>query len=176
MSRRNTFICITFLAISICLSCTTTRRHGRTLSAPELAKTLSSRLGIQVTTKDNLELYDLISKWIGTPHRMGQSSMKGTDCSGFVSVLYKNIYGKNLERSSAAMLKVNCRKVTDQKNLREGDLVFFYTGRLSQTPSHVGIYLKDRKFAHSSTTNGVTISSLDEPYYVKRWISGGIVK
>lgn len=176
MNRRNTFICITFFMISICLSCATTRRHGIALSAPELAETLSFRLGMQVTSNDNLGLYDLISKWIGTPHRMGQSSMKGTDCSGFVSILYKNIYGKNLERSSAAMLKVNCRKITNQENLREGDLVFFYTGRLSQTPSHVGIYLKDRKFAHSSTTNGVIISSLDEPYYVKRWISGGIVK
>jgi cell wall-associated NlpC family hydrolase len=146
------------------------------LSALEWAETLTSRLGVRVTAEDNLELYDMIAKWIGTPHRMGQSTQKGTDCSGFVSTVYKNIYGKNLERSSASMLKVNCRKVTDQDNLREGDLVFFYTGRLSQTPSHVGIYLKDRKFVHSSTSNGVIISSLDEPYYVKRWISGGIVK
>jgi cell wall-associated NlpC family hydrolase len=161
--------------ISICLSCAT-RRHAATLSAPELAEVLSYRLGMSVTSNDNLELYDLISKWIGTPHKMGQSSKKGTDCSGFVSIICKEIYGKNLERSSAAMLKVNCRKVLHQENLREGDLVFFYTGKLSQTPSHVGIYLKDGKFAHSSTTNGVIVSSLNEPYYVKRWISGGIIK
>jgi cell wall-associated NlpC family hydrolase len=131
---------------------------------------------MRVTSKDNIALYDLISNWIGTPYRWGQSSRKGTDCSGFVSVIYKEIYGKKLERSSAAILKVNCRKVTNKKNLREGDLVFFYTGKFSRTPSHVGIYLKDRKFAHASTTKGVTISSLDEPYYVKRWITGGIVK
>jgi cell wall-associated NlpC family hydrolase len=131
---------------------------------------------MQVTPKDNLELYDMIARWIGTPYRMGQSSRKGTDCSGFVSVVYKNIYGKELARSSAAMLQLNCRPVKAPAKLREGDLVFFHTTKNSKRPSHVGIYLKDRKFAHSSTSRGVIISSLDEPYYLNRWISGGIVK
>ena len=142
----------------------------------ERANMLSSKLGLPVTPTDNLSLYDMVSEWIGTPHRMGRNTRKGTDCSGFVSVVYGHIYGKSLARSSSAMLRQNCRPVMEQSNLREGDLVFFYTGRHTHIPSHVGIYLKDRKFVHSSTSHGVIISSLDEPYYAKRWISGGIVK
>jgi len=44
-------------------------------------------------------------------------------------------------------------------NLKEGDLLFFRTngGRIS----HVGIYLKNDKFAHVSRLKGVKISSLD---------------
>jgi cell wall-associated NlpC family hydrolase len=137
---------------------------------------LSSKLDMRVTPKDNLALYDMIARWIGTPYRAGQSSRKGTDCSGLVSVVYKTVYGKELARSSAAMLRLNCRPVANPANLREGNLVFFHTSKNSKLPSHVGIYLKDRKFAHASTSRGVVISSLNEPYYLKRWISGGIVK
>jgi cell wall-associated NlpC family hydrolase len=107
---------------------------------------------------------------------MGQSSRKGTDCSGFVSVVYKYVYGKGLARSSADMLRLNCRPVRKTAKLREGDLVFFHTSKNSKLPSHVGIYLKNRKFAHASTSRGVTINSLDEAYYRDRWISGGAVK
>ncbi|RRD62583.1 C40 family peptidase [Tannerella forsythia] len=145
------------------------------LSVSEATETLSHRLGIPLTDEDNLELYRMVAQWIGTPHRMGRSTKKGTDCSGFVTNVYKKIYGKTLARSSAAMLAANCDRI-DKKSLREGDLVFFYTRRKSKRPSHVGIYLKDGKFAHSSTSKGVIISRLEEPYYKKRWITGGVVR
>lgn len=142
----------------------------------ELAASLSSKLGIPVTTGDNLDLYKYVSQWIGTPYRRAGSTKKGVDCSGFVTNVSRSIYDKKLERSSASILRVNCDKINKQE-LHEGDLVFFWTrGKLSQTPSHVGIYLKDGKFAHSSTSHGVIISSLNEPYYAKRWISGGKMK
>jgi cell wall-associated NlpC family hydrolase len=176
--NRNIFIAIAFLMAGLCLSCTT-RRHAALPSASAASKRaemLSSKLGMRVTPKDNLELYDMVARWIGTPYRMGKSSRKGTDCSGFVSAVYKNIYGKELARSSAAMLRLNCRPVTNQANLREGDLVFFHTTKNSKHPSHVGLYLKNRKFAHASSSRGVTVSSLDESYYRSRWISGGAVK
>ncbi|MDR2040802.1 MAG: C40 family peptidase [Tannerella sp.] len=172
MNQQSRFIIvITFLLAGICSSCTT-RRYA----VSKRAERLSSKLGVQVTPKDNLELYDMVAGWLGTPYRMGQSSRKGTDCSGFVSVVYKNVYGKELARSSAAMLRLNCRPVRNRAKLREGNLVFFHTTPNSKLPSHVGIYLKDRKFAHASSSRGVTISSLDESYYRSRWLSGGVVK
>ncbi|MDR2765724.1 MAG: C40 family peptidase [Tannerella sp.] len=173
MRRLNTFVAISFLMTGICFSCVT-RRHTAVVS--ERAGRLASKLNMRVTPEDNLKLYDMLAKWIGTPYRAGQSSRKGTDCSGFVSVIYKQIYGKELARSSAAMWQLNCRTVKNPAKLREGDLVFFRTNRNSKLPSHVGIYLKDRKFVHASTSRGVTISSLDEPYYRNHWISGGVVK
>ncbi|WP_286076278.1 C40 family peptidase, partial [Parabacteroides goldsteinii] len=61
--------------------------------------------------------------------------------------------------------------------LQEGDLVFFKTGGgKKKTPNHVGIYLKNGKFIHTSTSRGVMVSSLSEPYYTRSWITGGRVK
>ena len=52
--------------------------------------------------------------------------------------------------------------------LRPGDLLFFWT---SEKGRHVGIYLEDGKFFHSSTTSGVTISNMDEDYWRYRLIT-----
>ena len=46
----------------------------------------------------------------------------------------------------------------------EGDLVFFHNGKKKRKASHVGIYLKEGKFIHASSSQGVIVSALDEPY------------
>lgn len=178
MNKRVLFISLFISISSIFISCATHRYESSLVSstAIELAESLSKRLGVRITADDNLALYEFIDQWIGTPHRIGGRTKRGTDCSGFTSNVYETIYEKKLARSSADMLRTNCEKV-GKGELKEGDLVFFWTrGQHSQTPSHVGVYLKDGKFVHSSTSKGVIISSLNEPYYLKRWISGGIVK
>jgi lipoprotein Spr len=113
---------------------------------------------------------------MGTPYRYGGSNRRGIDCSGFAAMLYREVYGKPLAASSAGMLKYNCRKVR-RSALREGDLVFFRTDRGNKKePNHVGVYLKNDKFVHASTSSGVRVSSLSEPYYLRSWITGGRVK
>jgi len=143
--------------------------------APNATRILSTRYGIQVTPRDNQALYNTVAQWLGTPYRRGQSSKRGTDCSGFVMNVYRSVYGKSLARNSADMLRRNCRSIPRQ-NLREGNLVFFATNRSSKKVTHVGIYLKDGKFAHASTSQGVIISNLNETYYRQRWVSGGVVR
>lgn len=139
-------------------------------------KELSRLYGVNITPNDNIFLYNEGAHWLGTPHRMGGSSKRGVDCSGFVGIVYKNVYGKKLARTSADMLKHNCKKVS-RGNLKEGDLVFFRTGRSRRkVPTHVGIYLKNGKFIHTSTSGGVMVSSLSEPYYIRTWLTGGRVK
>ena len=91
-------------------------------------KELSRLYGVNITPNDNIFLYNEGAHWLGTPHRMGGSTKRGVDCSGFVGIVYKNIYGKKLARTSADMLKYNCKKVS-RGNLKEGDLVFFRTGK-----------------------------------------------
>ncbi|MCB0819089.1 MAG: C40 family peptidase, partial [Bacteroidetes bacterium] len=54
---------------------------------------------------------------------------------------------------------------------KPGDLVFFATK--SAKVSHVGMYMMDNKFVHSSTSKGVIISSLDETYYRERLVGFG---
>lgn len=139
-------------------------------------KELGRIYGMRITPEDNIFLYNEGARWIGVSHRMGGMNKRGVDCSGFVTIVYKEIYGKKLSRSSGEMQKRDCRKISRGK-LQEGDLVFFQTGRgKKRTPNHVGIYLKNSRFIHVSTSRGVMISRLDEPYYMRTWITGGRVK
>ena len=137
----------------------------------ELARA-SVRLGMDIDRKDNHALYVESSNWIGVPYRSGGTSKYGVDCSGLTSTIYKKVYRKNLERNANDQRKKDCRKVKKGK-LKEGDLVFFHNGKKKKTATHVGIYLKDHKFIHASTRQGVIISTLDEAYWKKHWLSGG---
>ncbi len=129
------------------------------------------KLGIDIDYNDNPKLYILAADWVGTPHRLGGNSKKGIDCSGLTSQLYKKVYNKTLPRSSSDQKKA-CQTVS-KRSLKEGDLVFFSTGKSKKKVSHVGIYLKDGKFIHASTSSGVRVDKLIDPYYVTNWISGG---
>lgn len=121
---------------------------------------------------ENKELQTVVNKWLGTPYKMGGETRKGTDCSGFVRSVYKEVYDIELEHSSKLMSK-NTRKVRKQRRLIEGDLVFFKIE--GNRVSHVGIYLKDGLFVHASTQKGVIVTSLDEPYYKRTYYRGGRV-
>jgi len=136
---------------------------------------LSKQYGVYLTQADNISLYNAGSSWLGVKYRYGGNAKTGVDCSGLVGNLYRQVYGIKLERSTANILKKNCATV-NRNNLREGDLVFFRTSSLSKAPSHVGIYLKNGKFIHSSSSKGVIVSSLSEPYFVRNWFTGGRVK
>lgn len=175
MNRRNKYATFLFgiLLLSVFSSCKTRQQYLPGTPSP---RELSARLGVRVTESDYRYLYTEAADWLGTPHRIGGNTKRGIDCSGFVSLIYKKVYGKQIRRSSADILKFNCRKIS-RTDLREGDLVFFYTGKgKKKTPNHVGIYLKNGKFVHASTSRGVTVSSLSEPYYLRTWLTGGRVK
>ena len=51
---------------------------------------------------------------------------------------------------------------------RPGDLFFFWTGEKAR---HVGIYLENGEFFHASTSEGVTISHIDDDYWKYRLIT-----
>ncbi len=155
-------------------SASSTKSESKTSSSSSLTS-ISKKLGINVTKKDNVTLYSEAASWIGTPYKYGGTSRKGVDCSGFTYLMYKSVYGKTISRQSAEILTKNCKKIS-KSELREGDLVFFRTdGKNSKTPNHVGIYLKDKKFVHASSSKGVVVSSLDNDYYVRNWITAGRV-
>lgn len=131
-------------------------------------------LGMEISEADNHKLYHEIKGWIGTPYRYGGNTHDGVDCSGFIVNLYHKVYGVKLQRSSELIYKNNCSKI-EKSQLCEGDLVFFKTGK-GKRISHVGIYLKNGKFAHASTSRGVIISSLDDDYYRRNFLQAGRVK
>lgn len=129
----------------------------------------SQIFGYTIKTIMNVKLYDVIDTWLGTPYRYAGNSMKGVDCSAFARVLYEKAFNVVLEGGSADIVK-NVTPVS-KNELIEGDLVFFKT-RKSRV-SHVGVYLGENKFAHASSSSGVMISDLDDPYWKQRYYNGG---
>lgn len=119
---------------------------------------------------DNKKLYKVVNEWLGTPYKYGGCDKNGVDCSGFVMNVYKEVYGIDLYRSAYDIMK-NVYFV-EKSEIKEGDILFFITGKENRV-SHVGIYLKDGQFVHSSTSKGVMISRIDEPYYQKAFHKAG---
>lgn len=128
------------------------------------------------TSPGNIRDYDLyrfIDSWTGVKYRSGGNEKTGVDCSGLICRLYKEVYHTDLKRSVLQQYNES-RNFHKEKKFREGDLVYFKTTR--DDPSHVGVYLKNGFFFHSSTNKGVTINSLDEAYWKKAYIGGGRVR
>ena len=121
------------------------------------------------------DIVDNAMQFIGTPYRSGRMNPKyGFDCSGFTSYIYKmeNII---LPRSSRAQFQKET-EISDSRDLKKGDLVFFSGSRKSSRIGHVGIVTKvnhetgEFSFIHSSSSQGVTISHSTEAYYSNRYV------
>ena len=124
----------------------------------------------------NVILYTFIDKWLKTPYKYGGNDEKGIDCSGFIQRLLNDVYNIQVPRSSAQQFFTkNVEPFHDYTYFSEGDLVFFCT--VPGNPiSHVGMYLHNRYFINASTSLGVSLSSLDDPYWKKRFVAAGRVK
>lgn len=106
----------------------------------------------------------IIKPWLGTPYKYGSATKSGTDCSGYVMNIYKEKTGVKLPHSSTGMFGMG--KKIDKDDLKAGDLVFFGG---SGGVDHVGVYLEGGKFTHASTSRGVMISPLSDPYWQPRY-------
>jgi cell wall-associated NlpC family hydrolase len=112
------------------------------------------------------KLDETVDKLIGIDYNYGGTSTSGFDCSGFTGYVFKKL-GVTLPRTSRDQAAKG--KKVARSDLRPGDLVFFNTS--GSGISHVGIYVGNNNFAHSSSSRGVTISALDEGYYAKRYVT-----
>lgn len=111
-------------------------------------------------------------RYIGVPYRVGASSPKSFDCSGFTSYVYKN-HGISLLRASRDQYTQG-EKVA-KSDLRIGDLVFF-TGRSGKGGvGHVGIVTEVNKekntfkFVHARS-HGVGVDDSKQAYYQSRYV------
>jgi cell wall-associated NlpC family hydrolase len=105
---------------------------------------------------------------IGVNYKYGGLSPEtGMDCSGFVSHVFMHAAGLALPHNALA-ISLAGEKVS-RNELKPGDLVFFNT--LRKAFSHVGIYLGNNRFIHSSSskTGQVEISDMTEDYWAKRF-------
>lgn len=121
------------------------------------------------------ELVAFAKKYIGTKYAYACSTPEaGFDCSGFINYVY-NHFKFEVPRSSKDFEHVG--RNVPVSNLKKGDLVLFTgTDPSSRQIGHIGIIIEpagmNSEFIHSSSgsANGVTISSLDEPHYTRRFV------
>ncbi len=129
-------------------------------------------LGVKFNYSEDKQLLATVADWLGTPYRSGAASKKGTDCSGFVSKVYQEVYGISLTHSSRSMFQSVER--IKKSAIKAGDLVFFRRGP-GKPIYHVGIYLNNNKFIHSASNGGVMVSSLNQAYYARNYYAAGRV-
>lgn len=175
--RKKAFYVFLMLAPLLYTSCKskkilTDASKGGSTSSGTLTERYAALLNVKEKELNNEKLYRFIDTWMGVPHRLGGMDKKGVDCSGFTIILEKDIYNRAIPRTAKSMAESVKRKY--EQDLKEGDLVFFdFEG---QKFSHVGVYLHNNKFVHASTSKGVIISDLKDPWYYKYFSRGGSIK
>ncbi|MGR5131744.1 C40 family peptidase [Vibrio alfacsensis] len=113
---------------------------------------------------ENPDLYQFYNEWHGTPYRLGGTQKSGIDCSAFVQRAFVEAYQLSLPRTTRQQSKQGIEM--SWSDAKQGDLVFFKTKR---TTYHVGIYLGNKQFMHASTSKGVIISRIDNPYWASKF-------
>ena len=104
---------------------------------------------------------------LGIDYRSGgRSPTTGFDCSGLVSHIYSEAYGKKIPPNTKAQSSLG--ETVSLSELEPGDLVFFNT--LQRPFSHVGIYIGGERFVHAPRTGAsVRIESLKARYWSARF-------
>ena len=113
----------------------------------------------------------VVQSYIGVPYKWGGVTREGMDCSAFARAAFRKTYGIELPRTSKQMYQIG-EPVAEPKRLKPGDLVFFKNTYSGNGISHVGIYLGEGEFAHASSSRGVTVTPMSNPYFVKRYAGG----
>ena len=109
------------------------------------------------------KLLQIAESWIGTPYRWGGSSMSGTDCSGFVTSVYKEL-GIKLPRYSQNIARAPFGEVVFDQ-LHFGDVLVY------PEPKHCAIYIGDGRTIET-TRGAVGYSNIYRRHcaYVRRFL------
>ena len=117
------------------------------------------------------EIIKTARQYLGVPHCMGGTTMKCMDCSGLLVAIFDK-YGIRLPHNSQEQARYG-KMIAGTDKLKKGDLVFFIRSyKTSNFITHSGIYLGDNKFIHTSTSSGVTITPLNDPWWSGKFIFG----
>ncbi|HCM1501534.1 TPA: C40 family peptidase [Vibrio parahaemolyticus] len=133
-------------------------------SGPEPSEQVEATVPTNQLLSNNPDLFQFYNEWHGTPYRLGGTQKSGIDCSAFVQRAFVEAYQLALPRTTKQQSTQGVElSWTDAK---QGDLVFFKTRRSTY---HVGIYLGNKQFMHASTSKGVIISRIDNPYWASKF-------
>ncbi len=108
------------------------------------------------------KLLSSYSRWRGTRYSYGGDSRNGIDCSALTRRVYREVYNKELPRVSTQQVKRGVK--VSSKNLKPGDILFF---KPEGRNNHTTVYVGNSLFINASSSKGVTMSSLQSPYWKK---------
>ncbi len=99
-------------------------------------------------------------QYVGCPYVYGGNSLSnGTDCSGFVKLVYQE-FGYSLTRR--ASLQYFDGRVISLDSIQPGDLIFYPEPYNQNEIGHVAMYIGNGQVVHASTARtGIKISSLN---------------
>jgi cell wall-associated NlpC family hydrolase len=152
---------VVFVCTILLTACSTTTHYG---SKNPSVKVAAERIDLSDTHKVKQILNQQYKDWRHVQHRMGGVSKNGIDCSGLVYQTYRTKLGFDIPRSTEYQSKVG--RSIQKGQLRAGDMVFFKTGIFTR---HVGMYIDKGNFLHVSSSKGVMISSLENPYWTSAY-------
>ncbi len=109
-----------------------------------------------------------IIRYLNVPYKYGGNDSKGLDCSAFTQNVFSSSLNFKLPRTAREQF-YSTTNIKNNDTLKFGDLVFFNTTKRSY-PGHVGIFIGNNLFAHASFSKGVTISSLKNSYFKRKYI------
>jgi cell wall-associated NlpC family hydrolase len=154
------------------------RLNSKTVAKVHIKKAKKFTLGDIVFDKNSFDgklsdktkrIIELAKQKLGRRYVWGAQGQKNTfDCSGLTSYVCKK-NGICIPRRAIQQSKYG--KPVKRSELQPGDLVFFDTSKNHKGyVNHVGIYIGNGKFIHaSSAKKKVIITSLDKPFYSKRY-------
>lgn len=127
-----------------------------------------------LTQEQKTNLNNELQSWLGTKWVHNQACKGvGADCVQFIVEAVKNVnllpksyktrkYDKDWAMHNARSILreelVQVSEKVDIKEIQEGDIVLFMTGR---TSGHIGVYLGNNKLIHSHIQNGVSIAEFN---------------
>jgi cell wall-associated NlpC family hydrolase len=180
IKRRSKITVILFLFFSITISScskkqipSSSARYTPVATTAEMQRFMKGGIERNLNTgrKKPKQIIKTAEKYIGTPHCMGGTTKKCMDCSGLTYVSFAK-HKIEIPRNSQEQARYG-RIIFDRNDLKKGDLIFFTKSyNTSDYITHVGIYVGNNKFIHTSTSNGVIITPLDNLWWSQRFVFG----
>ncbi|WP_241661305.1 C40 family peptidase [Thermomonospora catenispora] len=128
------------------------------------AKKSSSKAAKQAQLAEKAVRY--AAKQIGDPYRYGGTGPDSWDCSGLAGGAWRKA-GVKLPRTTTQIYS-HVKKKVSYRNLKRGDLVFFYSGR-----SHMGIYVGKGYMIHAPSS-GKRVQKVKLSTYYKKHFNGAV--